>query len=70
MKTLNKSGGTKLLYQTQWLVEQTVHYQELTICPRAQLLAPAGKYVSLIVDGVETPPAPGSYVGTIVLTLA
>ena len=70
MKKLNKDADTKLLHQTQWLVEQTVHYQELTICPRAQLLAPAGKYISLIVDGVGRDLVPGTYRGNMVLAVS
>ena len=52
MKQLCKDADTKVLYQATWLVENTVHFRTLTICPRTNLIAPEGKYVSLIVDGL------------------
>ena len=70
MKKLNKDAVTKLLYKTDWLVENTVHYYELTICPMAKLHAPEGKYVTLIVNGVGHDIVPGTYRGDVVLTIS
>lgn len=70
MKKLNKDAATKLLFKSDWLVENTVHYSELTICPMAQLYAPEGKYVSLIVNGIGQELKPGTYRGDVVLAVS
>ena len=70
MKKLNKDAYSKLLYKTDWMLENTVHYSELTICPMAKIHAPEGKYVSLIVNGVGHDLVPGTYRGDVVLTIS
>ena len=69
MKKINKSGQEKLLYQSDWLVENEVHYNKLTICPGARLLAPEGKFITLLVDGAPAVPVPGTYKGKLVFTV-
>lgn len=44
--------------------------REYTIAEGATIIAPEGKTVTMTVDGVETPMAPGTYRGTVVLTVA
>jgi hypothetical protein len=44
-----------------WLVEQSVALETLTIADGGQLAAPAGKQVTLTVDGVQLAPVPGEY---------
>ena len=70
MKTIRSNADTKLLYQSDWLIEQTVHFRSLTICPRANLTAPEGKYVSLVVDGLGRDLVPGTYEGDVVLAVS
>lgn len=70
MKKLNRDAAVKLLYKSTWLVERTVHYSQLTICPMAKLTAPEGKYVSLIVDGIGHDIVPGTYRGDVVLAVS
>ena len=70
MKILNKDAHSKTIYKSDWLVENTVHYYELTICPMAKIHAPEGKYVSLIVNGVGHDLVPGTYRGDVVLTIS
>ena len=70
VKKLNKDCDTKLLYQSNWLVENTVHYHELTICPHANIMAPEGYHVSLIVNGVGHEVVPGTYYGDVILTIS
>jgi hypothetical protein len=52
-----------------WDIAQTTKLDKLTIAEGASIKAPEGYSVTLTVDGVETPVAPGSYKGDIVLTL-
>lgn len=70
MKILNKNVPSKLLYKSTWLVENTVHYRELTICPMASIVAPEGKCVSLVVDGIGHDIVPGTYRGDVALTVS
>ena len=70
MKKLCKDAHSKLLYKSTWLVENTVHFDELTICPMAKLVAPEGKYVSLIVGGVGHDVVPGTYYGDVILAVS
>lgn len=69
-KRINKDCKSKLLYQSTWLIENTVHYNELTITPNAVLVAPEGKFVTLTVNGIGHDVAPGTYYGDVVLTVA
>ena len=64
-----KSRST-VLYQTTWLVEQTVRFNDLRILENAVVVAPEGKYVTMTVNGVGTPIAKGHYKGDIVLTVS
>ena len=52
------------------LVEETTVLSRLTLKEGAKLVAPEGKYVQLTVDGVGRQPAPGTYQGEVVLTVA
>ncbi len=69
-KLINKSCKSKLLYQSTWLVENTVHYDELTITPNAKIVAPEGKFVTLTVNGIGHDVAPGTYYGDVVLSVS
>lgn len=69
-KYLRKDAVSKTLFQSTWMVLNTVHYTKLTICPRAKLVAPAGKFLTLTVNGIGHDIAPGEYVGDVVLTVA
>lgn len=44
--------------------------REYTIPEGATVISPEGKTVTMTVDGVETPMLPGTYRGTVVLTVA
>ena len=52
-----------------WIVERTTALQSLRIEPGAAVAAPAGRSLTMTVDGVETGLEPGSYRGDIVLTV-
>ncbi|MGI5936683.1 MAG: right-handed parallel beta-helix repeat-containing protein [Oscillospiraceae bacterium] len=67
VKIVNKSEDAKMLYQSTWLIEKTVVFRELVICERAVVLAPEGKSVTLIVDGIVKDIKPGKYTGRVVL---
>ena len=43
--------------------------REYTIAQGVTIIAPEGKTVTMTVDGVETPMVPGTYRGTVVLTV-
>ena len=51
-KILKKTGNSVMAYQSTWLVEETFSCNELIIRPRAVLMAPEGKFLTLTVDGV------------------
>ncbi len=55
--------------KSAWTVTGQSYLTSLTLEPGAQVQAPAGKAVSMTVDGVETPIAPGTYKGQIVLSV-
>ncbi len=52
------------------VVSDTVSYDSLTIAPGEVPIAPAGKTLTLTVDGVQTDPVPGTYKGKVVLSVA
>lgn len=52
---------------TTWEVPEVTSLTKLTIAEGADIKAPEGKKLSLMVDGVETPVAAGTYTGEIVL---
>jgi hypothetical protein len=57
------------LYQSTWLVKETTRLSELTICERAVLTAPEGKYLTLTVNGIGKEIKPGTYKGDVVLSV-
>ena len=69
-KLINKDCKSKVLYQSTWLIENTVHFDELTITPNARLTAGDGKFVTLTVNGIGHDVAPGTYYGDVVLSVA
>lgn len=68
-KVLEEVGGKVLAYQSTWLVKETISTHELTICPRAVLTAPEGKFLTLTVNGVGKQIQPGTYKGDVVLSV-
>ena len=68
-KVLEEVGGKVLAYQSTWLVKETISTHELTICPRAVLTAPEGKFLNLTVNGVGKQIQPGTYKGDVVLSV-
>lgn len=52
-----------------WIVDKTTALQSLRIEPGAAVAAPAGRSLTMTVDGVETGLKPGTYRGGIVLTV-
>jgi hypothetical protein len=67
IKPINKSEHSKMLYQCTWLVENTVQFSRLQICEKAQIIAPQGKKVTLIVNGIVKDIKPGLYTGRVIL---
>lgn len=51
------------------LVQENTNLKKLEIGPEGKLLAPAGKLLSMTVNGVQMDPLPGTYEGDIVLKL-
>jgi hypothetical protein len=51
-----------------WTVNQITTVKGLTIPKGAHIVPAAGQSLTMTVDGVETPMAPGTYAGTVVLT--
>ena len=66
-KVIDTSKQKLLLNQRRWLLEETMHLKDLTICERAEILAPDGKVVTLIQDGIVRDLKPGHYLGEITL---
>ncbi len=54
---------------SRWEVPATTALSELVIAAGATLAAPAGRDLTLTVDGVQRDPAPGRYTGRVVLTV-
>src|SRR5580692_9403752 len=54
---------------TTWTVDKTTDLGSLTIAQGAQVVAPEGKSLTLSVDGTETPIAPGTFSGKVVLSI-
>jgi hypothetical protein len=55
---------------SKWTVTKDCYLSGLTLAEGAVVEAPAGKTLTMTVDGVVTPLAAGSYTGKIVLTVA
>jgi hypothetical protein len=53
-----------------WTVTGTSYLTKLTIVKGAVIKAPKGKKLNMMVDGVKTAIAPGTYTGKIVMTIA
>jgi hypothetical protein len=53
-----------------WVVSKTSYLTGLTIAGGAVVTAPDGKTVTMMVDGIATPIAAGTYTGKIVLTVS
>lgn len=53
----------------KWVVQESQRFSELNLGPDAQLEAPAGKRLTMTVDGVGLPMEPGRYTGDVRLTL-
>ena len=51
------------------VVPEDTRLRELTIEPGAEIEAPEGKYVVLVVDGVQLPLRPGTYTGDVLLAV-
>ncbi len=67
--TVNNGVVVSLDKNSTWVVTDTCFITGLTLAPGAILKATAGSQLRMTVDGVETPIAPGSYKGKIVLEL-
>ncbi len=68
-KILKPTGYSTLVYQSTWLVEETLHFDELIICENARLCAPEGKHLTLTVNGIGKPIEKGTYKGDVVLSV-
>ena len=68
--TVNNGVIVSLDKDSVWTVAGTSYITGLTIESGAAVAAPAGKTLTMTVDGVETAVAPGTYKGKIVLTVA
>lgn len=69
-KVTENPSKSMLLFQTTWLVEKTVRFNELRILENAVIIAPEGKYVTLTVDGVGKQIKKGTYKGDVVLSVS
>ncbi len=69
-KVTETPSKSTVLYQTTWLVEETVHFNDLRILANAEVIAPEGKYITMTVNGVGHAIEPGHYKGDIVLTVS
>lgn len=66
-KHICESKDVELLYQCKWIIDETVRFRELTICENAEIFAPEGKIVTMIVNGIVLDMKPGKYMGEVVL---
>ena len=53
--------------ESTWTVTDTCYISSLTLAEGARLLAPQGKTLAMLVDGIRTEIKPGSYIGRIEL---
>ncbi|NMN05242.1 MULTISPECIES: hypothetical protein [unclassified Novosphingobium] len=63
------AGGTALAETAPAIVAASITTSDLVIAPQSVPAAPAGKLLTLTVDGVEMPLAPGHYTGNVALTV-
>jgi len=68
-KVVPENVPSLTLYQSTWLVKENTRLSELTICERAVLKAPEGKYLTLTVNGIGKDIKPGLYKGDVVLSV-
>lgn len=68
-KHIDTSSDFLLLYQSTWIIEQTISLRELRIMPRAVVKAPEGKFLTLTVNGVGRDIEAGVYKGDVVLSV-
>lgn len=68
--TVNNGVIVELDETSSWTVTGTSYITALHIAPGAVVAAAEGKTLTMTVDGAETPVAPGSYTGKIVLSIA
>lgn len=68
-KRLENCGPVFLAYQSTWLVPETIRFRELTICERAVLVPPEGKFLTLTVNGIGKEIKDGAYKGDVVLSV-
>ena len=66
-KHISQDKSVELLYQCKWIIDKTVHFDQLTICENAEIFAPEGKMVTMIVNGVVLDMKPGKYIGDVIL---
>ena len=55
---------------SRWIVDKTCYLSGLTLAEGAKVEAPAGKTLTMTVDGADTAISAGTYTGKIVLTVA
>lgn len=68
-KILKPTGYSTLVYQSTWLVEETMSFGELIICENAKLTAPEGKTLTMTVNGIGVPIEKGTYKGEVILSV-
>lgn len=68
--TVNNGVVLSLDKDSVWTVTGTSYLTSLTLAEGARVNAPQGKALTMLVDGVETPIAPGTYQGKISLSPA
>ncbi len=69
VKIIDRDNIPVALHQSTWLVKETVRMPMLRILERAVIIAPEGKFVTLIVNGVGHELEPGAYYGDVVLAV-
>lgn len=67
--TVNNGVLVTLGSGSTWTVTGTSYLTRLELAADAALKAPDGKTLTMTVDGTETPVAPGTYTGKIVLSV-
>ncbi|MCD8087798.1 MAG: hypothetical protein LUE22_04315 [Oscillospiraceae bacterium] len=69
-KHINQDKDVELLCQCKWIIDKTVHFHEFTICDLAEISAPEGKMVTMLVNGTVVDMKPGKYSGNIDLIVS
>jgi hypothetical protein len=67
---VRETKAGKFVSKDVWVVEKSAALRSLTIDEGASLAAPAGKSLTMTIDGIGTAIRPGSYVGNIFLTVS